>query len=152
MSRTPDIVDHSSDAHHTLGDVHLESPGESDEVAVSRGVSDDISIQNVKISPSRLPKDHRNESTRNSILPDGNTSVHSLPVAHVTDPEPTIHQRPSTARGAESDSLLRSPTSCSRSQSPQEDISVPQSHRRLRHRSGAEVGDNLGRSLLRLFN
>jgi hypothetical protein len=159
MSQVVDIDDRSSDPHHTqaLGDhvrsSYPESPGESDEVEAPRGIGDEISIQHVKMSPSHHAKDHRNESSpRNSIHPDDNTSVHSLPVAHVTNPEPTMHQRPSTARGAEFGVPPRSPTSFSRSQTPQEDMSVPQSHRRLRHRSGAEVGDNLCRSLLSFLN
>lgn len=157
MPQSVDIDHHSSDVHHTLGDVHFaESPGELEEMEAPHGIGNDISIEAVKLSPSHHAKDLRNEpSRRNSIHPEhatDNASVHSLPVAHVTDPEPTVHRRPSTARGAEFDVPPRYPTSLSRSQTPQEDMSMHQLNRRLRHRSGAEVGSNLCRSHLSFLN
>ena len=152
MPQAVGIENHSSDPH--LGDMRLaaESSGELEEVELPHGIGDDISIEAVKLPPTHHPKDHGNESSRrNSIHSEhatGNASVHSLPVAHVTNPEPTVHRRPSTARGSEFTIPSRSPTSMSRSHTPQEDLSVPQSNRRLRHRSGADVGSNVRQSNL----
>lgn len=144
MAEAAGIDDHSSGAHLTLEDLQSgETPRNLEQVEVPNGIGDEITIQDVKISP-RHAKDHRNESSRrDSIHAPDNASVHSLPVAHVTDPHTTMQPRPSTARGAESVVPPHSPTSLSRSQSPQEDMSVPQPQRRMRHRLGPEVGDSL---------
>lgn len=146
MPQTIDVVNHSSDPNRrSLGDVHLaESPGELQGVEVPHGIGN---VEAVKLSPPHHAKDDRTESSRrNSMHPEhvtDNASVHSLPVAHVTEPEPIVHRRPSTARGAGFSGPPRSPTSTSRSQTPQEDLSIPQSNRRLHHRPGPEVGGYL---------
>lgn len=141
MPEAADVDDHSS--VHLIGVQHAESPQESDELDIPRDIDNQISIQNVKLSLSS----HHAEDTRRvepschtAIHPEhptDNASVQSLPVAHVTDPEPTRQQRPSTARGEISP---RSPSSFSYDQSTQDDMSsTSQPHHRLRHRSGAEV-------------
>ena len=144
MPEAADVDHHSS--VHLIRDVQCaESPQESDEVDIPHDIDNQNSTQNVKLSlSSHHPEDTRRvESSRHTAIhpehPTDNASVQSLPVVHVTDPEPTRQQRPSTARG-ESGLSSRPQTSFSYDQSTQEDMSsTSQPHRRLRHRSGAEV-------------
>lgn len=139
MPHALDIVHTST---HILDDVqYAGSPQELEQAEIPHAIGDELSMQDVKISSS-----HNESSRRNSLHSEqaiDNASVHSLPVAHVTDPEPPTNRRPSTARGAESSVPPRSLSSLSRSQTSQEGMPMPESHRRLRHRSGAEVGDDV---------
>jgi hypothetical protein len=141
MAEPVGIDDHSSDAHLTLEDLQSgENSRGLEEAGAPCGTGDEISIQDVKLTPRHA------SSRRNSIHAEHATdtaSVHSLPVAHVADPHPAVQPRPSTARGADSVIPPRSPASLSRSQSPQDDRPVPQPQRRMRHRLGTEVGDSL---------